>query len=141
MANKTQPPAVATVPAALRDIRAHLKKADVDEALGVLRDGMAATRTVVTTARTRSGAKATTMSSEEPDYPTRVACARLILEYGFGKPVVQQRIDLNDGYGDAQESPQAIADRIKNGGVDMRAVLDVYANGLAEAEPVFEDDV
>lgn len=102
--------------------------------MGALRDGMEAEREVVVSQPSRSGGPAKRTVLSEPDHTTRVACARLILEYGFGKPVVQQRIEIDDGEGENTDTPQAIAERIREGGVDMRSVLDVYADGLERVE-------
>lgn len=129
-----KPTVRASIPAALRDIRAHLKKDDVDTAIGGPAGwhGGRARGCRIPTFTERRPAKRTVLS--EPDHTTRVACARLILEYGFGKPVVQQRIEIDDGEGENTDTPQAIAERIREGGVDMRSVLDVYADGLERVE-------
>jgi hypothetical protein len=117
-----------SIPAAMKDIRFHLKKSDVDTALEVLRNGMSATTTHIKTGRAK-GAKMTVV--EKPDHAIRVACAKTLLEFGFGKPAVTQRIELNGGDDKTRgDTSDEIAKRISDAGVDIDDVLDSYVKGL-----------
>lgn len=129
------PPAKATIPAALRDIRSHLKKEDVDGALTVLREGLKAKTFSIASSKVRGKAQPQVSTLERADHPTRIACAKILLEYGFGKPVVQQKIEWDDGSGGGHgDTASEIAERIKEAGVNVDDVLDTYVKGLAKAD-------
>lgn len=71
-------------------------------------------------------------ATEEPDWNTRLASARLLLEYTYGKPTARTEITTSAG---ALPSPDEVAKRIVQSGVDVSAVVDAYVSKLRQAEP------
>tara|TARA_Y100000593_G_scaffold83942_1_gene158657 strand:- start:804 stop:1232 length:429 start_codon:yes stop_codon:yes gene_type:complete len=102
------------------DIRAMMKGTDVEKALEVLRQGMEA----VSVVKTSEGGHV--VHREKPDMGTRVTCAKLLLEWGFGKPATKQTIELEQKHTVQVESPADIASRLRASGVDLNHVAQVY---------------
>jgi hypothetical protein len=118
----------------LADIRSLIKDEDLAAAVQVLREGLEAEDQVSLAAR-RSGNKApTALLKSRPNHEIRLASAKLLLEYGFGKPLQQQRIELPPSDEESGKlSPEDVVKKLQTSGVDMQQVLGVYVANLPQA--------
>ena len=102
------------------DIRLLMESGDVFEAVEVLREGMKASQSVRAT-----GENGQRIYKEVPDHATRITCARLLLEWGFGKPAQTTRLEI-DKKDDAIETPSQIIEKMKLSNLDLDAVAKTY---------------
>mgnify|MGYP003652029373 CR=1 FL=1 len=102
------------------DIRLIMESGDVTEAIEVLREGMKASSSIRAT-----GENGQRIYKEVPDHGTRITCARLLLEWGFGKPAqtTKLEIDKKDSY---TETPAQIIAKMKLANVDVEDVARTY---------------
>lgn len=96
----------------------HLIGEDLEDAVGVLRSSLKAT-------------KHQTMgkfsSIEVPDHGTRVAAAKLILEYAVGKPATTTEVTITPSEGELKDTDTGtIVQRIRNSGLDLSNIIEVY---------------
>ncbi len=109
-----------------------MHSADVEKAFATLREGMEATTVV----KTSEGGHV--VHREKPDMTTRVTCAKLLLEWGFGKPATKQTIELEQKHTHVVESPADIASRLRQSGVDLNHVAQVYLDNAVPQADVIE---
>ena len=106
-----------------RDISDFLEDGDVELALVTLRDGLKATKV----SRYRDPKKPKGIQyGEKPDHTVRYHSAKLLLEYGFGKPATSAEISISD---DTQRtaSPAEIMARFQQSGAQLSQIIDVYS--------------
>ena len=116
-----------TTPKRLReDVHKYIEDDDFEKAVGVLRTGMKATQIVRGT--TLDGQRGTRYD-EVPDHSTRLTSARLMLEYGFGKPATRHDITVDDK-SQKSASPAEIMNRIRSSGVALGDIVDTYTESL-----------
>ena len=120
-----------TTPKRLReDVHKYIEDEDFASAVGVLRKGMKATQIV--RGATLEGQRQ--MRYEEvPDHSTRLTSARLMLEYGFGKPATRHDITVDDKSAKTA-SPDEIMKRIRNSGVALGDIVETYTDSLKTAK-------
>ena len=120
-----------TTPKRLReDVHKYIEDADFAKAVGVLRTGMKATQIVRgTTAEGQRGMNYV----EIPDHGTRLTSARLMLEYGFGKPATRHDITVDDKT-QKTASPDEIMRRIRDSGVGLTEIVETYTDSLPKAQ-------
>jgi len=102
------------------DIRLLMESGDVHGAVEVLREGMRATQQVRAT-----GPGGQRIYKEVPDHGTRITCARLLLEWGFGKPAQTTKLEI-DKKETVIESPAQIIEKMKLANVDVEDVARTY---------------
>ena len=88
------------------DIRLLMESGDVTEAIEVLRDGMR-------------------VYKEVADHGTRITCARLLLEWGFGKPSQTTKLEI-DKKETLIETPAEIVEKMRLANVDVENVMGTY---------------
>lgn len=111
------------------DIRLIMESGDVYGAMEVLRDGMKATRSIrCTDDNGRRGYK------EIPDFGTRVTCARLLLEWGFGKPAQKTKLEI-EKTDVAVETPAQIVAKMKKADLNLDHVAQVYLESADGSRP------
>ena len=116
-----------TTPKRLReDVHKYIEDDDFEKAVGVLRTGMKATQIVRGT--TDIGQRGMNYV-EIPDHGTRLTSARLMLEYGFGKPATRHDITVDDK-SQSTATPAEIMSRIRNSGVALGEIVDTYTESL-----------
>ena len=120
-----------TTPKRLReDVHKYIEDDDFASAVGVLRKGMSATQIV----RGASLEGQRCMRYEDvPDHSTRLTSARLMLEYGFGKPATRHDITVDDKSAKTA-SPDEIMKRIRNSGVALGEIVETYTDSLQKAQ-------
>ena len=112
------------------DVHKYIEDDDFASAVSVLRKGMDATQIV----RGASVEGQRQMRYEEvPDHSTRLTSARLMLEYGFGKPATRHDITVDDKTRKAA-SPDEIMRRVRDSGVALGDIMDTYTESLPMAE-------
>tara|TARA_Y100001973_G_C5185678_1_gene327679 strand:- start:1079 stop:1498 length:420 start_codon:yes stop_codon:yes gene_type:complete len=114
------------------DIHKFIEDKDVEGAMNALREGLQATSVV---RKSRSDGQRGVEYTEKADHTTRLHSARLLLEYGFGKPATRHDISINDETQKAA-SPAEIMARLRNSGAQLTEILDVYTESVKEAEIV-----
>ena len=124
-----------TTPKRVRDdVHKYIEDDDFEKAVGVLRTGMKATQIVRGT--TNEGQRGMRYD-EVPDHSTRLMSARLMLEYGFGKPATRHDITVDDKSRKIA-SPGEIMDRIRNSGVGLTEIVETYSESLPAAREIQE---
>ena len=120
-----------TTPKRLReDVHKYIEDDDFASAVGVLRNGMKATQIV----RGQTLEDQRGMRYEEvPAHSTRLTSARLMLEYGFGKPATRHDITVDDKT-QKTASPDEIMKRIRNSGVALGEIVETYTDSLEKAQ-------
>jgi hypothetical protein len=113
------------------DVHKFIGDEDFDNAVAALREGLLAT----TTARkSRDDGQRGVQYVEKADHSTRLASARLLLEYGFGKPATRHDITVNDETQKAA-TPAEIMSRIASAGTSLGEIIEVYSESY-EKEPL-----
>ena len=108
------------------DVHKYIEDDDFAKAVGVLREGMASVQIV----RGVSEPGQRGMNYVEiPDHSTRLTSARLMLEYGFGKPATRHDITVDDKT-QKTASPAEIMERIQNSGVGLAQIVETYTDSL-----------
>lgn len=102
------------------DIRLLMESGDVYSAIEVLRDGLKAIKSVRSTNETGQR-----IYKEIPDYSTRITCARLLLEWGFGKPAQKTKLEIEKTE-IGIETPAQIMAKMKAADLDLTEVAQVY---------------
>tara|TARA_B100001094_G_scaffold70371_1_gene66812 strand:- start:1642 stop:2049 length:408 start_codon:yes stop_codon:yes gene_type:complete len=112
------------------DIHKFIADEDFENAMHALRDGLQATSVV---RKNRADGQRGVEYAEKADHTTRLHSARLLLEYGFGKPATRHDISIND---ETQKtvSPAEIMARLRNSGAQLTEILDVYTESVQEAQ-------
>ena len=112
------------------DIRLLMESGDVTEAIEVLREGMKACSSIRAT-----GENGQRIYKEVPDHGTRITCARLLLEWGFGKPAQTTKLEI-DKKDTSIETPAQIIEKMKLANVDVedvaRTYLEIEDSGLGQ---------
>jgi len=111
------------------DIRLLMESGDVHEAIEVLRDGMKASHSI-----RAMGEQGQRIYKEVPDHTTRITCARLLLEWGFGKPAQTTKLEI-DKKETAIETPAMIIEKMKLANVDVEDVAKTYLEVNDGSEP------
>ena len=120
-----------TTPKRLReDVHKYIENDDFEKAVGVLRKGMKATQIV--RGSTLEGQRGMRYD-EVPDHGTRLTSARLMLEYGFGKPATRHDITVDDKT-KKTASPDEIMRRIRDSGVGLTEIVETYTDSLPKAQ-------
>ena len=120
-----------TTPKRLReDVHKYIEDDDFEKAVGVLRKGMKATQIV--RGSTLEGQRGMRYD-EVPDHGTRLTSARLMLEYGFGKPATRHDITVDDKT-KKTASPDEIMRRIRDSGVGLTEIVETYTDSLPKAQ-------
>lgn len=101
------------------DIRLLMESGDVTDAIEVLREGMKASQSV---RATEDGMR---VYKEVPDHGTRITCARLLLEWGFGKPAQTTKLEI-DKKETLIETPAEIVEKMRLANVDVEDVMGTY---------------
>ena len=121
------------------DVHKYIENDDFAKAVDVLRNGMTATQIVRgSTLEDQRGMR----YEEVPDHSTRLTSAKLMLEYGFGKPATRHDITVDDKSRKVV-SPSEIMERIRNSGVGLATIVETYTDSLpkvAEAEQLELED-
>ena len=117
------------------DIHQFIKDEDFEAAMNALRDGLSANHTV---RQNRSDGQRGVEYIERPNHTTRLTAAKLMLEYGFGKPATRAEITVNDNSAKVI-SPAEIMSRFRQTGMDLNEIVDVYAESVKEAPVELEN--
>ena len=113
------------------DVHRFIHDEDFELAMGALREGLKANQTV---RQNRSDGQRGVEYVETPAHTVRITAAKLMLEYGFGKPATRAEITVNDNSAKAI-TPADIMARFRQSGMDLNEIVDVYAESVSE-QPV-----
>ena len=119
-----------------RDVSDFIEDGDIEKALATLRDGLKATKV----SRYRDPKKPRGVQyNEKPDHAVRFSSAKLMLEYGFGRPATRAEISITD---DTQRtaSPAEIMARFQQSGAQLSQIIDVYSEAASENSLEIEND-
>lgn len=105
-------------------------------AMGALREGLQAMHTV---RQSRSDGQRGVEYVEKPSHTVRITAAKLMLEYGFGKPATRAEINITDNASKAA-SPAEIMSRFRSSGMDLNEIIDVYTESVKEAPMELENE-
>ena len=118
------------------DVHKFIHDDDFEKAMTALRDGLQANHTV---RRNRADGERGVEYAETPCHTIRIAAAKLMLEYGFGKPATRAEITVNDNSAKTV-SPADIMARFRTSGMDLNEIVDVYAESVKEAPMELENE-
>lgn len=118
------------------DVHKFIHDEDFELAMNALRDGLKANHTV---RQNRANGERGVEYTEVPCHTVRIAAAKLMLEYGFGKPATRAEITVNNEASKAA-SPADIMARFRNSGMDLNEIVDVYAESVQEQPLEIESD-
>ena len=118
------------------DIHNFIEDSDFNNAMGALRDALKATHTV---RENRANGERGVQYAEKPCHTTRINAAKLMLEYGFGKPATRAEINIKDET-QKSASPAEIMSRFRSSGMDLNEIVDVYTESVREAPLEIENE-
>lgn len=118
------------------DIHRFIQDDDFESAMNALRDGLKANHTV---RQNRADGQRGVEYIERPNHTTRLTAAKLMLEYGFGKPATRAEITVNDN-SIKSISPADIMSRFRQSGIDLNEIVDVYAESVHEVPVELENE-
>ena len=118
------------------DVHKFIHDDDFEMAMAALRDGLKANQTV---RRNRADGERGVEYAETPCHTVRIAAAKLMLEYGFGKPATRAEITVNTEASKAA-TPADIMARFRSSGMDLNEIVDVYAESVKEAPLEIENE-
>tara|TARA_R100000808_G_scaffold142_2_gene1032 strand:+ start:3446 stop:3865 length:420 start_codon:yes stop_codon:yes gene_type:complete len=121
----------------IKEVRELISDDDLAGAVTVLREGLTATKSARKRGEWVKGQKNQVQYIQIPDNSIRMNCAKMLLEYGFGKPHTSHAIEVKGG-GQPQLTTADIAARIAASGADLARIASAYTDGLAQAEPVVD---
>jgi hypothetical protein len=111
-----------------KDIQTFIKDSDVESAIQTLREGLKATKV----SRIRDPKRPRGVNYvDKPDHTVRFHAAKLLLEYGFGKPATRAEISISDDRSKAA-TPEEILHRIQNSAASFREITETYVQSLPE---------
>ena len=105
-----------------------MQDSDYENAVKCLRDGMEATHIV---RQSKDNGDRGVDYKEVIDHGTRISSAKLMLEYGFGKPATRQDINITDNTR-LHASPAEVMGRLMNSGQDLANIMEVYSESVKE---------
>lgn len=118
------------------DVHKFIHDDDFELAVSALRDGLKAQQTV---RRNREDGQRGVEYEEVPSHTVRITAAKLLLEYGFGKPATRAEITVSKD--NSQEiSTGDILSRFRNSGMDLNEIVDVYAESVKEEPLTIENE-
>jgi hypothetical protein len=118
------------------DIHRFIADKDFDNAMSALREALKAKHTV---RENRTGGERGVQYTEVPCHTTRINAAKLMLEYGFGKPATRAEINITDDTSKSV-SPAEIMSRFRTSGMDLNEIVDIYAESVKEQPLELEND-
>lgn len=118
------------------DVHKFIHDDDFVQAMNALREGLQAMQTV---RQSRENGERGVEYVEKPSHTVRLAAAKLMLEYGFGKPATRAEITVNDT-SSKSVTPAEIMSRFRNSGMDLNEIVDVYAESVKEAPVELENE-
>lgn len=118
------------------DVHKFIHDDDFELAVAALRDGLKAQQTV---RRNREDGQRGVEYEEVPSHTVRITAAKLLLEYGFGKPATRAEITVSKD--NSQEiSTGDILSRFRSSGMDLNEIVDVYAESVREEPLTIENE-
>lgn len=111
------------------DIHNFIEDDDFNNAVAALREGLKAKHTV---RQSRADGERGVEYTEKPCHTTRLNAAKLMLEYGFGKPATRAEISITDETSKSA-SPAEIMARIHSAGSQISQIIEVYAESVKDA--------
>ena len=121
----------------LTDVHKYIEDEDYANAVHVLRNGMKASHTV---RQSREDGQRGVDYVEVPDHSTRLTSARLMLEYGFGKPATRHDINVTDNT-QKTATPAEIMARLADSGQDLSQIVNTYTESLKSVAVVEEAEI
>ena len=113
------------------DVHKFIKDDDFELAVNALREGLKAEHTV---RKSRDDGQRGVEYVDTACHPVRLNAAKLLLEYGFGKPATRAEITVTKD--DSKSVTTAdILSRFRSSGMDLNEIVDVYAESVKE-EPL-----
>ena len=118
------------------DIHRFIHDDDFESAMNALREGLKANHTV---RQNREDGQRGIEYIERPNHTTRLTAAKLMLEYGFGKPATRAEITVNDNSAKSISTADIMA-RFRQSGMDLNEIVDVYAESVEESVVELENN-
>tara|TARA_B100000902_G_C27187373_1_gene852059 strand:- start:398 stop:781 length:384 start_codon:yes stop_codon:yes gene_type:complete len=119
----------------LDDVHQFMKDEDYQKAVECLRDGMDATHIV---RESKGNGERGVNYKEVIDHSTRISSAKLMLEYGFGKPATRQDINITDNTR-LHATPSEVMGRLMSSGQDLANIMEVYTESVRETPVELEN--
>ena len=120
----------------LDDVHEFIEDKDYKKAVECLREGMDATHIV---RESKENGERGVNYKEVVDHSTRISSAKLMLEYGFGKPATRQDINITDNTR-LHTSPAEVMSRLMSSGQDLANIMEVYTESVKETPIELENN-
>ena len=118
------------------DVHKFIHDDDFELAVNALRDGLKANHTV---RKNREDGQRGVEYDEVPCHTVRITAAKLLLEYGFGKPATRAEITVSKDT-TREISTGDILSRFRSSGMDLNEIVDVYAESVKEEPILLENE-
>jgi len=118
------------------DVHKFIHDDDFELAINALRDGLKANHTV---RKNRADGERGVEYDEVPCHTVRITAAKLLLEYGFGKPATRAEITVSKDT-TREISTGDILSRFRSSGMDLNEIVDVYAESVKEEPILLENE-
>jgi hypothetical protein len=118
------------------DVHKFIHDDDFELAINALRDGLKANHTV---RKNREDGQRGVEYDEVPCHTVRITAAKLLLEYGFGKPATRAEITVSKDT-TREISTGDILSRFRSSGMDLNEIVDVYAESVKEEPILLENE-
>lgn len=118
------------------DVHKFIHDDDFELAINALRDGLKANHTV---RKNRADGERGVEYDEVACHTVRIAAAKLLLEYGFGKPATRAEITVSKDT-TREISTGDILSRFRSSGMDLNEIVDVYAESVKEEPILLENE-
>lgn len=118
------------------DVHKFIQDDDFELAVNALREGLKAEHTV---RKSRDDGQRGVEYVDTACHTVRLNAAKLLLEYGFGKPATRAEITVTKDSSNAVTTADILS-RFRSSGMDLNNIIDVYAESVQEETVLLENE-
>ena len=118
------------------DVHKFIQDDDFELAVNALREGLKAEHTV---RKSRDDGQRGVEYVDTACHTVRLNAAKLLLEYGFGKPATRAEITVTKDSSNAVTTADILS-RFRSSGMDLNNIIDVYAESVQEETILLENE-
>jgi len=118
------------------DVHKFIQDDDFELAVNALREGLKAEHTV---RKSRDDGQRGVEYVDTACHTVRLNAAKLLLEYGFGKPATRAEITVSQDNSNAVTTADILS-RFRSSGMDLNNIVDVYSESIKEEPILLENE-
>lgn len=118
------------------DVHKFIQDDDFELAVKALREGLKAEHTV---RKSRDDGQRGVEYVDTACHTVRLNAAKLLLEYGFGKPATRAEITVSQDNSNAVTTADILS-RFRSSGMDLNNIVDVYSESIKEEPILLENE-